>query len=194
LFARSKTRLKPPRPPLTDGLVMLRPWAEEDVPAIVEAIDGDPEITRWLEMIPQPYSAADARAYVRMTREAWSKGAGGAFAVLDAEAGGIVGSMGIRVDDPEHGVAEVGYWARRDARGRGYVTRALLLVARWALEEVRVERLQLRADLENVASQRVAERAGFRREGVLRSARYNPRQGRRMDWVMFSLLPSDLAE
>jgi RimJ/RimL family protein N-acetyltransferase len=192
LFLRARNRLKAPRRPLTDGVVALRPWTPADVPAIVKAIDADPEITRWLEMIPQPYSAADAQAYVSMTIEGWSSGTGGAFAVVDAVTGELVGSMGLRLADPENAVGEIGYWARSDARGRGYMTRALRLISRWALEEVRLERLQLRAELQNLPSQRVAERAGFRREGVIRSARYNPRQRRRMDWVIFSLLPGEL--
>jgi RimJ/RimL family protein N-acetyltransferase len=50
----------------------------------------------------------------------------------------------------------------------------------------------LRADAENVASQRVAEKTGFKREGVLRSVHFNPRQQRRVDFVMFSLLPSEV--
>jgi RimJ/RimL family protein N-acetyltransferase len=53
-------------------------------------------------------------------------------------------------------------------------------------------RVQLRADVENVASRRVAEKAGFRLEGVLRSAHANPRLGRRQDWAMYSLLPREL--
>jgi RimJ/RimL family protein N-acetyltransferase len=70
---------------------------------------------------------------------------------------------------------------------------ALRLASRWALEEVGLERIQLRADVRNEPSLRVAERAGFHREGVLRSARHNPRQGRRMDWVVYSLIRADLA-
>ena len=55
-----------------------------------------------------------------------------------------------------------------------------------------MKRLQLRADQRNVTSQRVAESAGFRREGVLRSVRFNERQGRRVDFVLYSLLPDEL--
>jgi RimJ/RimL family protein N-acetyltransferase len=55
-----------------------------------------------------------------------------------------------------------------------------------------MNRLQLRADRLNVASQRVAEAAGFKREGVLRSVRFNPRQGRRVDFVLYSLLPDEV--
>jgi RimJ/RimL family protein N-acetyltransferase len=79
-----------------------------------------------------------------------------------------------------------------EARGRGSCTRALRLVSRWALEERGLHRLQLRADEENGASNKVAENAGFTREGVLRSSRYNARLGRRVDFVMYSLLPDEL--
>ena len=66
--------------------------------------------------------------------------------------------------------------------------------ARWALEDCRVQRLQLRADVLNQRSQRVAEKVGFTREGVLRSSRFSPRQGRRIDFAMYSLLPGELKE
>jgi RimJ/RimL family protein N-acetyltransferase len=79
---------------------------------------------------------------------------------------------------------------KREARGRGVATRALVLVARWALGEKRLGRFQLRADVENVASQRVAEKAGFVREGVLRSSLEH--KGERRDVIMYSLVPEDL--
>jgi len=78
------------------------------------------------------------------------------------------------------------------ARGRGLATRALVLTARWALGHEDVARVQLRADVENEASRRVAEKAGFRLEGVLRAAHWSPRQQRRLDWAMYSLLPGEL--
>jgi RimJ/RimL family protein N-acetyltransferase len=81
---------------------------------------------------------------------------------------------------------------QRDARGRGVATRAVLLIARWAIRDCGLRRLQLRADIANAASQRVAEKAGFKREGVLRSVRYSERQGRRVDFAVFSLLPDEL--
>lgn len=106
--------------------------------------------------------------------------------------GDVVGSIGVHWFDPEQRAAEVGYWVRRESRGQGVATRAARLIAVWAIESCRVARLQLRADERNVASQRVAEQAGFLREGVLRSARFNARQGRRIDFVMYSLLPGEI--
>jgi RimJ/RimL family protein N-acetyltransferase len=83
-------------------------------------------------------------------------------------------------------------WLLEDGRGKGRATRAVRLMASWALPEMRLRRLQLHTDPENVASQRVAERAGFTREGVLRA--YNVRRdGTRADAVVYSLLPHDLA-
>ena len=66
-----------------------------------------------------------------------------------------------------------------------------MLVARFAFDELGAGRVQLTTELDNRGSQRVAEKAGFTREGVLRS--YLDFKGRRRDAVMFSLLAEDLA-
>ena len=178
-----------PDPPLSDGAVLLRPWTDADVPALVSALDGDPEISTWLELIPQPYTVAEARAWVSQAAAMWRERSGSAFALVVG--GDAVGGAGINWIDRDQGVGDVGYWLKRDARGRGYATRAVRLIARWAFD-CGCERLQLRADAENGASQRVAERVGFTREGVQRSSRYNPRLDRRMNFVVFSLLPGEL--
>jgi RimJ/RimL family protein N-acetyltransferase len=180
----------PPQPPLADGVVTLRPWGEEgDVEAIVAACN-DPQIATFLDrVIPSPYTADDARAYLDLTRDGWNAGTIANFAIV--EDGRPVGSIGVRwFDGFDLGSAEVGYWVAAEARGRGICTRALRLVAPWALQ--RAERLQLRADVDNGPSNRVAEKAGFTREGVLRSSRYNSRLGRRVDFAMYSLLPGEL--
>lgn len=170
--------------PLTDGVVALRPWRREDAPAIVECLNGDPAITIWLDQIPQPYSLPDALAYIGGLGEQ-------AFAVTDAEDGSLLGSIGVTWNE-RRDVGEIGYWARRDVRGRGLMTRALVLVSRVALRNEGAARVQLRADVENTASRRVAEKAGFTFEGVLRAAHWNDRLGRRQDWAMYSLLPGEL--
>jgi RimJ/RimL family protein N-acetyltransferase len=169
---------------LTDGVVTLRPWQKADAAELVECINGDPEITRWLDQVPQPYRTKDALAYIRGVGES-------AFAVVDTETGRVLGSIGVRFSDAGD-VGEIGYWLRADARGRGTITRALRVVSAWAFARGGVERLQLRADVDNVASCRAAERAGFQLEGVLRSVYWNARLGRRQNWAMYSLLPREL--
>ena len=171
-------------PALTDGVVALRPWRREDAPALVDCLNGDPEITIWLDQIPQPYSLSDALDYIGGVGEQ-------AFAILD-EDGRLAGSIGVRWNEPRD-VGEIGYWARRDVRGCGLMTRALVLIASFAIRHEGAARVQLRADVENTASRRVAEKAGFTFEGVLRAAHWNERLGRRQDWAMYSLLPDELA-
>jgi RimJ/RimL family protein N-acetyltransferase len=173
--------------PLTDGVVTLRAWIEADAPEVVACVAGDDELGRWLDRLPQPYGLEDALAYIRgevIPDEL-------KFAITEASSGRILGSIGLTPSQSD--VVEIGYWMRADARGAGYMTRALVLASRWAVSELGAARVQLRADVENVASCRVAEKAGFRRDGVLRSAYWNERLKRRQDWAMYSLLPDELA-
>jgi RimJ/RimL family protein N-acetyltransferase len=164
-----------------DGVVGIRPWNEADAGELVACLDGDAEIARWLDRIPQPYRVIDALAFIRGVTES-------TFAIVDAATGHVLGGIGLRWTED---VAEIGYWARVEARGRGVTTRALRLVTRLALEEG-AARVQLRADVENLPSRRVAEKVGFTPEGVLREVHWNPRLGRRQSWVMYSLLPGEL--
>jgi RimJ/RimL family protein N-acetyltransferase len=168
--------------PLTDGVVTLRPWRDEDAGTMVECLDGDEEIARWLDRIPQPYTVEDALAYIACADEE-------KYAITDASGGRVVGSIGLRWNATRD-VAEAGYWVRADARGRGFTTRALVLATRHALA-TGAARVELRADVENLASCRVAEKAGFTREGVLRASYWNPRLGRRQDLVMYSVLAGE---
>jgi RimJ/RimL family protein N-acetyltransferase len=181
----------PPDPPLSDGVVALRPWTPADAAELVAAAN-DPEIARWLDRMPQPYTEADARAYVAFGERGWAGDERETpFAIVDAETGEPLGSIGVRWE-PGQSVAEVGYWLRRGARGRGVAPRATRLAARWALADSGFERLELRADPLNAASCAVAERAGFTLDGTLRSVRYNARQRRRIDLRVYSILRSEL--
>jgi len=184
--------IRPPDPPLDDGVVALRPWRKDDVSVLPGLIDGDPEIERWLDLMPSPYSRRDAREWVARATDAWRSGHYLPFAMLDAGTGAVVGGLGFNSIDAENATGEIGYWLTAAARGRGLTTRALRLVTQWGFDALGLERVQVRAEVENVASCRVAERAGFRREGVIRSARFNARLGRRMDFVLYSALPGEL--
>ena len=137
--------------------------------------------------MPRPYTEEHAREFLQREADKWDAGTSYNFAVsVDGRA---VGSMAVRVNPFKTG--HIGYWTAPDARGRGVTTRALRLACRWSLEELQLGRLELITDPDNVASQRVAEKVGFTREGVLRSHLLHP-DGRRRDSVMFSLLPGEL--
>ncbi len=184
--------IRQPDPPLTDGVVSLRPWRKEDIAVLPGLIDGDSEIERWLELMPSPYTTKDAREWISRANEAWRTGLFLPFALLDAEAEQVVGGLGFNSIDIDGATGEIGYWLSAGARGRGLTTRALRLVTLWGFEELGLERVQVRIEPENLVSCRVAERAGYRREGVVRSARYNVRLRRRVDFVLYSALPGEI--
>jgi RimJ/RimL family protein N-acetyltransferase len=110
--------------------------------------------------------------------------------MLDRASGRIVGSIGMFHIDWQVGSAEIGYGVRSDARNQGYATEALAAVARWALTEGGIQRAFLTANTDNLASIRVAEKAGFHREGTMRRA------GREddglHDMALFSLLDDEV--
>ena len=178
----------------TDGRVTIRPWQVDDADALVERIN-DPLVAAFLDQVPQPYTHEDARAWVELVDESWEDGTMAAFAIELDGVDGPVGGVGVRFFDRlDAGSAEVGYWVAEEARGRGVATAATRLASAWAFEShPDLARLQLRADVENPASNRVAEKAGFTREGVLRASRYNARLGRRVDFAMWSVLRDELA-
>ena len=171
---------------LVAGELRLRRWRDADVPAIAHACD-DPATARFIPHMPSPYTESDAREYVRTAQAAWAQGERLPFAIADSTTDTVLGSIELRLGES----GAIGYWVAPWARGRGIATRALVLLSRWAIQERGVERLALTADPGNIASHRVAEKAGFVREGILRS-HTRCREGRR-DSVLYSLSPSDLA-
>jgi RimJ/RimL family protein N-acetyltransferase len=183
----SGVRLTIPDPPPTDGVVLLRPPARGDVPAIVEACSGG-ELARWLPRLPDPYGVADAEWWIGAMADGWREGGEIAFAIEDLETGRMVGAIGASPEQRLLG-AELGWWLAPHVQGRGLMTRALRLATRWAFEEAGLPRLQALIRPSNDRSIAVAERAGFRREGLLRRALDD--RGTARDVLVYGLLPGD---
>ena len=177
-------------PDLRDDVIALRLPAERDIDAITAACQ-DPDIPRFTR-IKSPYTRADGAQFVRAAPQLWRDGRHALpLAICDVGTDAILGSTGLHLrEQPE--IAEIGYWVAREARRRGLATRAVRLVSRWAIDELGIQRLELMTRTDNVASQGVAERAGFTREGLLRS--YITLGCGLSDVYMFSLLPRDLAD
>ncbi|HET8820786.1 MAG TPA: GNAT family N-acetyltransferase [Thermoleophilaceae bacterium] len=176
-----------PSPPLTDGDILLRPWERRDAAAVTAACQ-DPEIPRWT-VVPYHYTQRHARDFVNETAADRAAGRELALAIVDPE-DLLLGAVGLANFDWPDLKGEIGYWITAAARRRRVGTRATRLLAVWAIEQLGLERVELLANPRNEASQQLAERAGFTREGTLR--RYRRRHGVREDLVMFSLLAEDL--
>jgi RimJ/RimL family protein N-acetyltransferase len=154
-------QIEPPDPPLQDGVVLLRQLRDADVPALVEACN-DTEIQRFIP-VPQPYGTHEAEAYLARTRRQWADGTNAAFAIVDVgDDDRLLGAINVAVFAS---VGNSGYWVAPWARQRGVATRALRLLASWALGTVGLGLVLLEIRDENEASQHVASAAGFHRAG-----------------------------
>jgi len=183
------TALAYPDPPLHDDHVRLRPWVAADVDRSLVAT-RDRLITRFTR-VPADQTVEDVRLFYAGQDPARLAGEALQLAISDVGADELLGTIALLRFDWPNRRCEIGYWVASWARGRGVAARAVDLLAPWSLRTLGLARLTLTADVENVASQRVAERCGFRREGVLRA--YEQAHGSTRDLVVYSLLPSDLA-
>jgi RimJ/RimL family protein N-acetyltransferase len=166
---------------LGDGHVTLRPPEDDDVEWVVHAC-RDPENQRWLSLLPSPYERSDAEWWIGRCKSVWADGSAAPFIVVDAATGERLGAIEVRTAEP----ADVGYWLAPEGRGRGAMTRALRVLMRYAFEERGLTRVELFTLLDNVRSQAVAERAGFRLAGTV-PRKIESRDGTRHDALRFVL-------
>ena len=173
-----------PPPTITDGVVVLRQVQEGDRADVLSTM-RDPLVRRWLNMPSKP-ADRDFDMLMRTVREGRRTGDRYDYAVTengaDVSLGAVIASRRHRDN------YEIAYLAGEGGRGRGLMTRAVRLVCEALLEEG-VGRLEVRTHPENEASQRLAERCGFRQEGRERKSIWL--HGRRCDALVWSLLPED---
>lgn len=187
MTAEPARRIVLPGAPLVDGPTALRPWRDDDLDALV-ALCREPEIVRWTG-VPADYGHTDGRAFLMTRYESIHAGASAPYAITEARDGPLLGSISLLRFAWRHRRGEVGYWLGAAARGQGHATRAVCLICRWGFQALGLERVDLLAAAANPASQRVAQRAGFTREAMLRS--YVQGHGERLDMVCFGLLAVD---
>jgi RimJ/RimL family protein N-acetyltransferase len=145
----------------------------------------DAVVARWLNM---PVTPGDREfdSLLRVARDGRASGDRIDYTVTeqgdDVSLGAVIASRRHRDN------YEIAYLAREEGRGRGLMTRAVRLLCDWLLEEG-VGRIEVRTHPENEASQRLARRAGFQREGLERRSIWL--HGERVDAIVWSLLPTD---
>lgn len=185
----SPPELRYPDPPLAgDGWIM-RPWRADDAEAVMVAC-RDEHTQRFITFLPRDYTLEDARVFIERTAENFAAGRAIAMAIANGRDRRAIGSITLHTHDTWHW--SIGYWMTPGARGRGIASAAAWTFARWAFSvNPALARLSLHTLPDNLASQHVAERAGFTREGVLR--RWDNLGGTPLDVVMFSLIRDDLA-
>jgi RimJ/RimL family protein N-acetyltransferase len=179
---------------LRDEAVVLRPWRTSDAAFIAKAC-GDPAIRRY-NSVPDDFSIADAEATIEEFTEKWGtfettrRPSGVALGIFEATSGEPVGQCGVDGWSSTDEV-QIGYWLAARARGRGYATRAVVLMTRW-LFELGAARVYMTIVAANERSTAVARRAGFDYEGTMRAA--GVVRGERVDVQLFAALPREWHE
>jgi len=176
---------------LTSGSVLLRPYRLSDVDAVYEAVlESKAELSPRMYWYHPGYSIEEARTWVESCDEAWERESEYRFAITDSGSGVFLGSCALTIVNREFGVAEIGYYVRTNRTKQGVATTAVSLVIQFGFNKLKLNRMEIVIMVDNAASQRVAEKAGAIREGILRN-RIIVRE-KAYNAVLFSLIPQDL--
>jgi RimJ/RimL family protein N-acetyltransferase len=168
--------------------VVLRGWKLSDAAALT-AMARDEQCQRWCIGLPRPYSLIDARHFISTSKGAWDLWGMARFAVVDIDDQALLASVAIKPIAEAGG--EIGYMAAAAARGRGFSTAALRLLAAWAFDQLLMVRLEALIQPANEASIRTAERAGFSTDGSRRVC--CSLTGQRREHVVYRLAAPGLA-
>jgi RimJ/RimL family protein N-acetyltransferase len=174
-------------PTLTGGGVVLRPLQHDDAAGVAVVCD-DETAARWIPSLPHPYTLADGEEWVADSARKWREEHWANFAAVHVDTGAHVASCGMHVE-PQHARGEIGYIVHPGWRGKGIAKACVALATDWGFDDLGLERIEIRADVRNVASRRTAAAAGYRFEGVLRGAMTV--QDERVDDALYALLPAD---
>jgi RimJ/RimL family protein N-acetyltransferase len=179
-------RLEAPDPPLADDAIRLEPLTQAHVASFVDVV-GDPDIVRFTR-VPAGADETFVRGWLKRYEDAWGDGTRAGFAIVGHD-GTFLGFAAIVELALEKHEGEIGYLVAPAARGRGVAVRAVELLTRWGFDELGLLRLELRIDVQNPASEAVAQRSGYRLDGVLRNVHF--KEGVRSDVGVWSRLEQD---
>jgi len=168
------------------GICSLRAYAATDAQALYEAArESVAEVSRWLPWCRPDYALAEAVEWASSRAQLADSGQEYHFAIVGPDAR-FLGGCGLNQINRVHRYANLGYWVRTSATGRGVATEAARQLAQFAFQNTDLVRLEIVCAVGNERSQRVAERAGAHREGVLRHRLVL--RGDPVDAVMYSLV------
>ena len=154
----------------TSERFILRPFRRRDAEPLHEAVVASlPELHQWLPWAHEHYSRLDAINYIKDSGRSWRENHAFDFAIRHHDAPNLhVGNVSVWYLSRGFRSGEVGYWIRTDHTGTGAASEVTRRVLRVGFEELGLHRVILRIAIGNTGSERVAEKLGFTREGVLR--------------------------
>jgi ribosomal-protein-serine acetyltransferase len=157
--------------------------AKELYEAIVES---RAELSPWMEWVHPEYSIAETEQWVVRCRKAWEADSSFGFTIVEHHTSQILGGCSITMDRPLHRNGSIGYWIRTSRTKQGFASEAATLLAQFGFAQLGLIRIEIFVAAGNIASQRVAEKVGALREGLLRNRLLI--RGQPRDAYVFSLV------
>jgi ribosomal-protein-serine acetyltransferase len=170
----------------------LRMLEESDAGELHELIEANrPRLQRWMAWASGHATPAETLEFIRATRRQIAANEG--FQATLVVGGRIAGMAGFHAIDWQNRAASLGYWLSAGEEGKGTMTEAVRALTAHALSSWHLNRVEIRADVENLRSRAIPERLGFRQEGTLRQA-YRISGERYSDDVVYAMLAADWPE
>lgn len=171
--------------------IILRRYENSFAPMLYEAAlesrGGD--FSRWMPWCHENYTLAESESFIACCLESWDKETVFSFAIFDRFDSSFLGGVGLNQFNSQHNFANLGYWIRTNRQNRGVASAATRTLAQTGFEDLSINRIEILAAVENEPSQKVASKAGARREGILRNRLLIG--GIVHDCVMFSFVRQD---
>jgi ribosomal-protein-serine acetyltransferase len=166
----------------------LRLLSRKDAGALFSLIDANRAfLGAWLPWVATHQEEADSEALIDKTLRQFEADEALHFGVWHL--GALAGCLAIEKLDRKNRKCQIGYWLAEAQCGKGIMTRSCLVLIRYAFREMKLHRLTIRCAVENQRSRRLAERLGFRHEGIIRETEWL--SGRFVDHALYGLLESE---
>jgi len=178
-----------PSYPITTARLSLRPYTSDDLEPLHDMF-GREDVCRYLRWEPMDLDAAGALLERRVKQgQIGGPGEGLLVAADERATGRMIGELMLQVTDDENRQGEIGWSFHPDAQGKGYATEGARELLRLGFEDVGLHRIKAESDARNVASLRLMERLGMRREAHFREDEFL--KGEWTDSIVYAILETE---
>lgn len=176
---------------LRDERIVIRPYRESDAQDLFEAVaESRDHLRPWLPFADAHQTVEESRDWIIHTIAQWELREELSMSIWEIATNRYLGGTGFGIHSWDSGYFEIGYWIRASEEGHGYITEAVRLLANYAFDTLKANRLEIRCDEQNVRSAAVPRRLGFVQEGCLRNDSTKPDGSLRSTFI-FSLIPGE---
>jgi ribosomal-protein-serine acetyltransferase len=168
--------------------IELRKWKLEYAPVSFALSDKNRQyLLPWLSWVPSVKTVKDSEKFIRTSLKAMEKDAGLELGIWYQNK--LVGCLGLHALSMDNRRASVGYWLDQDHQGKGIMTQSVRALIDYCYGQMGLNRLEIKAAVDNKPSYSVAERLGFKKEGIARQ--YEVVNGRTPDYFVYSMLKAE---